>query len=233
MRRFNFKKVYNLRELGGYCTPNGSLTREGVFLRSDTLTHIQEDELDLLKAYGLTTVIDLRHDGETGSEPDPLMHDPKIDYQNIAVLDYARFTLEDMNRILLSDLYRTMAENSGFISRVFTALAEAKGAALFHCSAGKDRTGIIAALLLKLAGVEDTDIIADYQVSATYLVPKYIDREEDLSRQFINLFDSKPETMANFLDYLKTNYKDIDHYFEARGVGPDILARLRQKFTER
>lgn len=232
MRRLALNAVYNLRELGGYPVQTNRVTRERVFLRSDNLTLITPQEIHELKAYGLSTVIDLRHSGETNEEPDPLTSDPAIDYRNIAVLDYAEFTLEDMNRIRLSDLYITMAENAGFITQVFEVLAQAEGTVLFHCTAGKDRTGIIAALLLKLVGVADPDIIADYQVSATYLTPKYAHRTESHAALYLNLFDSKPETMVEFLRYIDTRYGSIEAYFSAKGVNPDTLNAIRDKFLE-
>lgn len=232
MRRFNFKNVYNLRELGGYCTHDGT-TKERVFLRSDNLTHLLESEIQQLKAYGLGRVIDLRHAEEIRHEPDPFYKDKDVLYENIAVTDYAAHTLEDMNRITLSDLYITMSENKDFIQRVFQSLAEEEKTTLFHCSAGKDRTGIIAAILYKLVGVSEVDIIADYQVSFTYLIPKYSVLENDPSTQYTNLFDSKAETMANFLNYLNKTYPSIEAYLETRGLLPETIERLKNKFVER
>ena len=232
MRRFNFKQVYNCRELGGYCTPEG-FTKEAVFVRSDNTTHLTEQEIKHLKSYGLSTVIDLRHKPEIADDPDPFEHDPEIDYQNIAVTDYASFTTEDLNEILLSDLYITMSENKVFIQSVFESLAKAKGTVLFHCSAGKDRTGLISALLLKLMGVAQSDIVADYQVSNTYLIDKYKDMEENPSHRYVNLYDSKPETMFVFLNYLEKNYGNIENYFRDKEVSIETLERIKTKFTER
>lgn len=232
MRRFNFKHVYNCRELGGYCTPDG-LTKEAIFLRSDNVTGLSAADIQYLKDYGLSTVIDLRHKPEINEEPDPFELDSDIDYKNIAVTDYASFTTEDLNEILLSDLYITMSENKTFIRSVFETLAQAPGAVLFHCSAGKDRTGLISALLLKLMGVENSDIVADYQVSNTYLIEKYKDMKENPSLRYVNLYDSKPETMFTFLNYLEKRYGSIENYFRDKEVSDEMLSQIRSKFIER
>lgn len=232
MRRFNFKNVFNCRELGGYCTPDG-LTKDAVFLRSDNTTGLTDKEIQQLKDYGLSTVIDLRHKPEISEEPDPFESDGDIDYQNIAVTDYASFTTEDLNEILLSDLYITMSENKQFIRSVFESLAKAQGTVLFHCAAGKDRTGLISALLLKLMGVSDSDVVADYQVSNTYLIEKYKDMKENPSLRYVNLYDSKPETMFTFLNYLEKRYGSIENYFRDKELSSETLSQIRSKFIER
>lgn len=232
MRRFNFKKVFNLRELSGYPTPSGD-TKSHVFLRSDNLTHLSPTEIQVLKDYGLTQVIDLRHDQEIKHEPDPFKEDEDVEYKNIAVTDYASFTTQDLSEILLSDLYITMAENKTFIKSIFEALANETGTTLFHCSAGKDRTGIISALILKLVGVSDWDIVADYQVSITYLIPKYEPMDHNPAKQYPSLYDSKAETMFVFLDYLNQTYPSIEAYFYHKGLSEETLNQIKLKFIER
>ncbi len=232
IRRFPFEAVYNCRDLGAYACCDGSITKERVFLRSDNLTHIKPSEMAYLKSLGLKAVIDFRHHGEVEPEPDPFSNDCDVNYHSVSILDHAQFTLEDLNRIQLHDLYIQIAKNKQFIQAVFDVLSKQSGMVLFHCSAGKDRTGVISALLLKLVGVEDIDIVADYEVSYTYLVPKYTTTDVNVSLVYQSLFDSKRSTMELFLTYLNTQFDSIEAYFESVGVNHDQLRLIKSKFTK-
>lgn len=232
MRRFNFNAVFNCRDLGGYFTADHRLVKDHVFLRSDNLTGLLEDEIEFLKKYGLEAVIDFRHQNEIDLEPDPFVELELVHYHNIAILDHAQFTLEDLNRIKLSDLYIQIAENERFIKPVFETLAKYNGTVLFHCSAGKDRTGVISALLYKLIGVANVDIVTNYEVSFTYLVPKYVDADRNVSEVYADLFASKPETMITFLQYLDYKYPNIDDYFTSKGISIKTLESIKRKLLD-
>lgn len=229
MRRFNFKAVYNCRDIGGFLTRDNKVVRNNVFIRSDNLTDIQPSEMEFLQKLGVQAVIDFRHQNEIDHAPDPFANHPVIDYHNIAILDHAQFTLEDLNRIKLSDLYISMSESKVFVKSVFETLAYYDKAVLYHCTAGKDRTGVITALLYKLIGVNDIDIIADYEVSFTYLVPKYAGRDENVSEMYQDLFSSKPETMETFLNYLNYKYPNILDYFLSKDISMATIDIIKHK----
>ena len=229
MRRFNFKAVYNCRDIGGFLTRDNKVVRNNVFIRSDNLTDIQPSEMEFLQKLGVQAIIDFRHQNEIDHAPDPFTNHPVIDYHNIAILDHAQFTLEDLNRIKLSDLYISMSENKVFVKSVFETLAQYDKAVLYHCTAGKDRTGVITALLYKLIGVNDIDIIADYEVSFTYLVPKYAGRDENVSEMYQDLFSSKPETMETFLNYLNYKYPNILDYFLSKDISMETVDIIKHK----
>lgn len=232
MRRYNFKNVFNCRDIGGYFTENHQLVKNHVFLRADNLTGLLESEIAFLKNEGLEAVIDLRHQNEIDLEPDPFVNREDVRYHNIAILDHAQFTLEDLNQIKLSDLYIQIAENANFIKQVFETLASYKGAVLYHCSAGKDRTGVITALLFKLVGVANVDIVTNYEVSFTYLVPKYVDADRNVSEVYADLFASKPETMVTFLQYLDTKYPNIHDYFLSKDISMETLDAIKHKMLD-
>ena len=232
MRRYNFKNVFNCRDIGGYFTENHQLVKNHVFLRADNLTGLLESEIAFLKKEGLEAVIDLRHQNEIDLEPDPFVERNDVHYHNIAILDHAQFTLEDLNQIKLSDLYIQIAENTQFIKQVFDTLAKYEGAVLYHCSAGKDRTGVITALLFKLVGVANVDIVTNYEVSFTYLVPKYVDADRNVSEVYADLFASKPETMVTFLQYLDTKYPNIRDYFLSKDISMETLDTIKHKMLD-
>ncbi len=232
MRRFKFEKVFNLRELGGYQTSDG-ITKHNVFLRSDNITFLTSDEIKTLKDYGLTRVIDLRHMDEIEKERDPFEFDEDVIYQNTTYDALQTHTIDELNEWQLSKLYILMSEKEDFIQPIFKSLAEENGTVLFHCSAGKDRTGVIASILLKLVGVDPYDIIADYQVSKTYLHPKYNDMLNNPSIMYASLYDSKPETMFEFLNYLDEKYDSIEAYLNSKGISDKQIEQIRLKFIER
>lgn len=232
IRRIRYQRVYNLRDLGGYPTDEG-MTKANVFFRSDNLSFLSEDEIEDLKGHGLKQVIDLRHEKEIALEPDPFEKDLDVLYLTHTHIDSKDMTNEELNAIALSELYFKMATNKAFIYPVFEAFANHEGLTLFHCAAGKDRTGVITALLLKAVGVCDLDIVADYQVSKTYLLPKYAHLENNPFHEFAQLYDSKPETMLEFLQNLDAHYPDLNEYFEEIGITKDQLERIRLKFVER
>lgn len=229
MRRFNFNQVYNCRDIGGFLTKDNKIVRNNVFIRSDNLTDITQDEITVLQDYGVQAVIDFRHQNEIDHAPDPFTKHSTIDYHNIAILDHAQFTLEDLNQIKLSDLYISISENKGFIKQVFETFAKYDKAVLYHCTAGKDRTGVITALLYKLINVSDIDIIADYEVSFTYLVPKYFGRDENVAEMYQDLFSSKPETMETFINYLNYKYPNILDYFLSRDISMETIDIIKRK----
>lgn len=232
MRRFKFEKVFNLRELGGYPTIEG-ITKEKVFLRSDSITYLTQDEIEQLKAYGLKRVIDLRHANEIAVEADPFATEKDVLYQNYTFDALQSHSIEELNEWQLSKLYIKMAENQEFIQSVFKALAQEEGVVLFHCSAGKDRTGVIASILLKLVGVDLYDIVSDYQVSKTYLYPKYHQMVNNPNIMYASLYDSKPETMFEFMEYLDTNYENIEAYLISKGISENEILKIKDKFLDK
>lgn len=232
MRRYNFKNVYNCRDIGGYFTDKNQVVKHHVFLRADNLTGLSESEIEFLKEEGLESVIDLRHQNEIDQDPDPFVGHKDIHYHNIALLDQAQFTLEDLNQIKLSDLYIQIAENARFVKHVFETLALYKGAVLYHCSAGKDRTGVITALLFKLVGVANVDIVTNYEVSFTYLVPKYVNADRNVSDVYAELFASKPETVVTFLQYLDAKYPNIYDYFLSKDISLETLDAIKHKMLD-
>jgi protein-tyrosine phosphatase len=124
------------------------------------------------------------------------------------------------------------------IAAIMTAIASAPdGAVLFHCHAGKDRTGLIAALLLALAGVPDQAIVEDYALSAVYLKPIYDARliaEPDPAKRerMARLIGAEPTTMLDILGYLQTRHGGAERYLLAAGVAERDVERLRRRITE-
>lgn len=112
-----------------------------------------------------------------------------------------------------------------------------QGAVLFHCHAGKDRTGMIAALLLALAGVPNSTIAEDYAFSQVCLQPIFdhrLSQEPDLAKRerMAQMMSAAPETMLSALAYLDARHGGAERYLRAAGVGEAELERLRRRIRE-
>ena len=228
--------LLNARDLGGYAA-GGGVTRCGVFLRSDVPAMLSEADLRFLRRYGLTSVVDLRSEAERARTPDVLTQQPWISYTAVPLYDRtaARGEALDGRTFSWADHYIRMVENSkDWMGAVLTALDDSSGCTLFHCATGKDRTGIIAAMLLSLCGVTAEDTAADYSLSRIYLSPfvEELCRSGRIASTDDPFFATQPENMLRLLAYLREHYGDIPAYLSACGLSEERQKRLRERLTE-
>ncbi|MGX1307753.1 protein-tyrosine phosphatase [Amorphus suaedae] len=235
--------AHNVRDLGGYETAGGGVTRWRSVLRAGVLTHLTADARTALVDMGLATVIDLRGADELATQPNPFRDDARVAYRNVPLF-HALAPIEmldpDGRPFDMGNRYRQGLDGcQERFAEVFRTILEAEpGAVLFHCSAGKDRTGLIAALLLSVAGVSDETIVDDYALTATVAQPLLaILREGALARGAApELVDrtlaSPPETMRRTLDHLQAGYGGATRYVSAIGLGDDEVARLRARLAD-
>lgn len=228
-RRMVLGKMLNLRELGGYPTANGRTTRWGRFLRGDNPMGLTDADAARLLNLGFTTVIDLRSPAERDHLPDELADRPGFAYHFIPMSGGEKLPNEE--ELIGLGYFRTL-ERTKIVRAVLETMAAAPGGVLFHCMAGKDRTGCIAALLLTLAGVDRLDILADYQVSELYIRPviRWMkERQADLPAY---AGSSRPEYLEDCLERLEGKYGSVLDYLRAAGLGENTLERLRSKLLE-
>ena len=226
LRHIPLGRMYNLRDLGGYPVPGGETAWERL-LRGDNPEGLTEEDLRWLLDRGITTVVDLRSEAETGRKPDQLASQPGFYYFHCPLLSEG-----DGMPNLETDVgqgYFRMLDGSDLVAKAMRTVAAAPAGVLFHCTAGKDRTGLVAALLLGLAGAERADILADYQVSETYLadaIRQIRERVPDLSA-FAGA--SRAEYLSGCLDLLEEKYGSIPGYLWAIGLTEEELTALRGK----
>lgn len=230
IRRFNFEQVYNLRELGGYPIGKNKSTKWQTFLRADCLSQLTEEEGRQLVAYGLETVIDLRFPDEVAVAKNPLSEYSEITYHQIS-LKGAGVDHLIIKEQTLGEMYTSFIVDELFIKQIFMTLAESKGITLFHCSAGKDRTGITAALLLLLVGVSKEDVIADYQITNVYLQPKFATHWQELPADMLHLLDSHPDSIRYFIAELEKEYQTVENFLLKVGVTEKAIHQLKEKFV--
>lgn len=245
-RRLMTKQLYNARDLGGFPTRDGKTTKFGVFVRSEAPVGLEKEDMDYIRAYGVTASMDFRSTGETVARPSDLREEMAYYHRPLfneaAVVDGKRPKPPmhtDWGR-----QYIAMAEEArDWAKEVLSIAAENPGALLYHCTTGKDRTGLMTCYLLSIAGVERADIAADYCVSQVYLEPVY----EKMRSGAMNLgappgggkpkmdesfFRTPAEAMLTLIDYLMKTYGGVVEYLRHIGVSEAVMEKIRQKFVE-
>ena len=230
----------NCRDLGGYACPGG-VTRYGVFLRSEAPCSVGAAGIACLRDYGLTGTIDLRGDPEIAWRPSALAE--AFPYRKIPLTGGAE-TFEKKNlpqgEFSWDKVYIKRArEHRDWVREAVTAAAEAEGCVLFHCTTGKDRTGILSCCLLGAVGVSREDIAADYCLSQVYLQDMFAAmRDGSLSirpgpSHFEEYVFQTPFTaMVRFWDFFQEEFGGIRNYLLDIGVTERTLDLLAQKFIE-
>jgi len=228
-RRLEWAQLCNARDLGGQPTPLG-LTRYGAVVRSEQLIRLTAAGRRAMLVYGIRTILDLRSAAEL--ERDGVRSVEGTTHVHTAILD------EDaMNDVANLDetlaVYRYMVEKRGSqIAEGLRALIGATGGVVVHCRAGKDRTGVLAGLLLDNAGVEREAIDADYALSDLWLQPLYREwageagLEETVSTDQIRRYASPPGTMLSLLSELDRDYGGTPGYLLSIGLQSSEIEEL-------
>lgn len=243
-RRIPLEGVYNLRDLGGYSTSSGKRTAFQRFLRSDDLSAIRDEDKEVLLDYGLRAVLDLRSPLELERSPNPFAEEDDVLYKHISLLgelvpstetlnEYKDFLMQPAEELLPKMYIHMLEENKAGIREVFDWLSEQETGVLFHCTAGKDRTGVIAMLLLGLAGVCKEDIVANYMVTEVYNAKNPAERTMDLPIELPeDLLQSRPEFIAKAYDFLLDQYGGIIPYLRSTEVEEGSLEALRKNLVD-
>jgi protein-tyrosine phosphatase len=229
-RRLAFEGCFNFRDLGGYETVDGRVVRPQRLYRADGPHALTDADVAQLGSLDLATILDLRtvEELERGRY---IAHVSDVIEYHLPMLDVVPDT-DDLPKwvdpAVVADRYRTMldaaAEN---VAEVLAVLSDPSAyPALFHCSAGKDRTGVIAAVLLGVLGVADDTIVADYALSATamhrlvdYYKAAHPDSVELLERLAPAMVAAHPETMRALIAGVRRDFGSFDGYAESIGVG--------------
>jgi protein-tyrosine phosphatase len=237
----------NFRDLGGYPARGGRHVRWGVVFRSDSLADLSDADLAYLERIGLRLVCDFRGDAEVEEEPNRLAGRAPFEYWRQPLGDASvqpsewrrRFESGDFGEIDASWLtrsYRGMIDGCALeIGAVFRRLAREDGLpAVLHCTAGKDRTGVSAALLLLLLGVPRALVIEDYALTGRYTAGRIRAAERFFRERGIDpsrvaaLMGSEPATLASALDHLDETHGGVERWArELAGLHDAELEALR------
>jgi protein-tyrosine phosphatase len=228
----------NLRDLGGYPARGGGTLRWRTLFRSDALHRIDDGGRLVLAGLNLRTVIDLRTHEEAEIAPCALGEALGARHSHIPVLTAADFNELPLE---LSAVYRHMVDSCGATIAAAIGQLCAPGAlpGLIHCSAGKDRTGMLAALIMAALGVDDEDIAFDYALSRTYLLaePAAAVRQVAAStglghRLNLSLMGSPPEVILDALAHVRSRAGSVTGYLLSHGLSQSDLGNLHSALVE-
>lgn len=228
--------LINCRELGGMPLAGGKTFKTGLFLRSGSPEWLSQEQYNEVKGYGVKTVIDLRATDELKGTGNPFEKDPDIKFYSIPLLNSdpngpEDKTIEYIRTHTLGDYYVIIGEEMGErLAEIMRVLLNSDGLLLFHCAHGKDRTGVVAAILYLLCGASREDIIANYAVSYEYLrefLEPYISKLPDDMKHILR---SDAHNMVTFLDYIDSKWDgDVANLLIANGLTQDEISALRAK----
>lgn len=226
MQRYNWDHTFNTRDLGYTPTAGKNSVKPQRFIRSDAPLIVNDDVKEFLIRHNIRTVIDLRNEKIADMSPNAFVSDSRFTCCNYPLSINAKVPNSENDVI---ENYCRMLENDKAIADIFGTMANSAGGILFHCQEGKDRTGVISALLLLLAGVSDVDIYADYEISNIYLYEMIQTAKGILPDHLLYL---NTEYIANTLKYLREKYKTVENYLLLKGVSEIEIYKLRSKLLD-
>ena len=244
-RTLTWDGCVNVRDLGGIPTEDGGITRAGSLIRSDNVGALSDAGWRTVEAHGVARIVDLRWPEERADDPP---RNVDVEVVHVSVLGP---TLEDGHAYLktldahvdevddVADHYAWsyvdfLERNRTRFGEAFAAIADADGPVVIHCMGGKDRTGLVAALLLRLAGVSLDDVGEDYSLSAANLAARteswLASVEDERRRRRIEKLSQTPATaMSRVVAEIERRYGSVAGYLEAAGVTLDQIRRLRER----
>jgi protein-tyrosine phosphatase len=235
-RRLLIDKMSNTRELGGFCTNNGLITKHHVFLRSEAPLGLTLSDVCKLKEYNIKNCIDLHGNPEGNNYSHPFILDKELKYFNHPILStiirHDGSESDNFDAAFWVDVYIDFLENSkSWINAVLTTCSSTIGGTLIHCRTGKSRTAIICMLLMLIAEVPYTDIIAEFATTDIYMHDKY---NEMLKTSFrtVGFYSSPAFIMRDTINYLNSRYGDVCKYLDSCDISHNVIDGIKLKFLD-
>lgn len=234
-RHIKLETSFNTRDAGGYITHDGRRVRHGVLFRSDGLHRLSPVASKRLLALGLRSMIDLRTFAEIAEHPNPFANSEHAQYHHLPIFERHVNGLPPSLEIM----YEHMFARKQAIRNVFATLAQPNTfPTLVHCVAGKDRTGVVIALLHSLCGVPDEHIAADYALTQQLLMPlvqrlKAKGIEDGLDPDhYDKLLKADPVPFMAALSAARQHHGGIEAYLTSTGITAAELDGIKHQLLE-
>lgn len=232
--------THNIRDIGGYSTLHGRRTLWHQLFRSDKLDQLTPASQADLLGYGIRTIIDLRYSPEVQESPDTVANTDEVTYVHMPLYELAGTEVLPVIPNDAGELYRLILDYRQKQLKLFFDMLLKPGALplLVHCTAGKDRTGIVVALVLGMLDVPYETIVNDYMLSERRVAPLLAQLREQAivngwdTEWYERLLACNPEFMRDMLNHLDTRYGGIIPYLNQVGVTTEQIRQLRQLMLE-
>jgi protein-tyrosine phosphatase len=237
-RHLTWDGCVNVRDLGGHDTAYGE-TRRGAIVRADTIRRLTDAGWEELVGHGVSTIVDLRMDEELEADP-PAELPVAVVHVNVlagAPADYGKHldalvdtveTPAEKTKVVYLDFLERFGPN--FVAAIRAVADAPPGGVVVHCHGGKDRTGLVVAFLLALAGVSREEIADDYAISEHNLAERHArweaEAEDEVERERRRQINRTPRAaMLGVLDELDARYGGVREFLLAQGADGDELDR--------
>ena len=240
----------NVRDLGGYLTDEGKI-KEKKLLRGEALYKLSQRDVEkLINEYHLKYVIDLRTTQEKREKPD--FYCDKIEYIDIPIFDtttpgitHEKGVNNGLGSINMANLYKEIVtgeylENISHVIKTIMTIND--GSLLFHCTAGKDRTGVISAILLAILGVEDSKIYEDYlytnkinkfKIISTYWGIKLSEGNEKKADRIRNIMLAKEEYLDGVFETIENDWNNFDNFvINGLKINQEMIGQFKKYILE-
>ena len=233
-RTISWDGCVNVRDLGGLPTEDGGATRFRVVVRADDVSALSPDGWNALVEYGVRRIVDLRHEDAPYEAPVELVRVPLLDAAGIAEIDGLLLEVDDPSEWRCRQYLFFLERFQPSFAHAATAVAEANGTVLVHCAGGVDRTGLVAGLLLRLAGVDVDSIARDYaesEASWTARVEEWVGAAPDeVERRKRRLLSVMPAAaMRDALATLEEAQGSVRNYLVEGGAPASALDRIARR----
>lgn len=205
------------------------MTKFHSLIRSDIQNYPSEEDFGYLKKYNITTVIDVRGSKEVERKLSGFACKEGVNYYNFQINEGSGVP-ESMEAVPLS--YMKIACSVAILD-VSRCIANAKGGVMFNCTAGKDRTGVVSAILLCQVGVSDEDIIENYVLTREYGKEGLELLYKNFPEVDMNIMILNEKFMEECLRLLKKRFGDTNNYFKKNGLSVEEIDRITRKLIER
>lgn len=252
----DFKSIHNLRDLKGIPTKDGRVIKPGSFIRCGHLANATKEDLARLQEIPVSDVVDFRTSWEKQAMPDQSIEGST--YHDLAMFDETKLpSLQDVQQMqqvvaqnpieAMGMLYTNTLTDSYSINqwkKFFDILLKSEGAVIFHCTQGKDRTGLGAILIESALGVDESLIFDDYMQTNLYLSQQENDDSKAV-QQALNVASSNqneevnpfvlvyPQYYQTAMKTIKEHWGSVDGYLEqALGIDASMKKQLQDKFLK-
>ncbi|MGH3063686.1 MAG: tyrosine-protein phosphatase [Gaiellaceae bacterium] len=244
-RDLDWDGLLNARDLGGHPTEDGSETRWGSVVRADSVRQLTDAGWQAVVDYGVRTIVDLRSDEELAEDPPA---EKPVEAVHVSFFDSRPDVFEEVEQASVAaadhasatrDVYLIFLEHfRSNVAAAIRAVASAPdGGVVVHCHGGKDRTGLVSAFLLRLAGVPIEEIATDYSLSEERLRTRheewFAQAADEAELERLHRISKTPaSSMVQVLDELERRYGSIAGYLKAGGATDEELERARSRLRD-